>query len=578
MLSERSLQEKIKAGRSKATGVRARSKAAANSRPMTAPAGILTPPYHSQEENSPSASDEVTSFDLDAPLSTPLVVDEEAAKMKAKVDGYIAKKVDAERNRRLRSNEGQMNRKQLVSLKKRLRKEAQLKFGVNTKSDSSHPAASLDDSMAPTTQRALVFDDDVQPKPEAMPLYQYNDEQCESHHLSDGAPIKFNLGGRSTASPVRTSTPDRSNGSHQASLSFNLDTSVENHAKNSDDGWWAAEEAKWKAELTARRNSDDNNASAANGFEAVSDTNDSPVGNPEEDICLRTQLVVKLPEDEGLGVQLYTPKNLHGVRLTKIVPDGPFGRTRAFEEGDVIVEINGVPLLYAGHAAVFETIRGEMLGNSEMTVTVCSPEELRKLEALVKNDPGSSEPSVAGPSSKKNPSNWLAAVGKFFKPMLDLAIPKKTDNPVGTLKGAPAWWKESRRTNKEAEPNPSGAVASETAGASPEVDIDHTTERAYLIYRADIRDLEAYKAEYMSTTSKLIAKFGGKWLARGGKITKLEGGNDDDMVLQRMVLIEFPSMEHAASFFHSEEYQEARNLRLSIATAELTVLEGMAPM
>ena len=64
----------------------------------------------------------------------------------------------------------------------------------------------------------------------------------------------------------------------------------------------------------------------------------------------------------------------------------------------------------------------------------------------------------------------------------------------------------------------------------------------------------------------------GRWLARGGKITQLEGPAEDELtVLQRMVLIEFKTMDAAKAFFHSEEYQVARVDRLSIATAELTV-------
>jgi uncharacterized protein (DUF1330 family) len=91
-----------------------------------------------------------------------------------------------------------------------------------------------------------------------------------------------------------------------------------------------------------------------------------------------------------------------------------------------------------------------------------------------------------------------------------------------------------------------------------------------------VHDLEAYKADYMSKTTQLITQFGGRWLARGGKITKLEGPEEDELtVLQRMVLIEFQTMDAAKAFFHSEEYQVARVERLSIATAELTVLEGM---
>jgi len=240
------------------------------------------------------------------------------------------------------------------------------------------------------------------------------------------------------------------------------------------------------------------------------------------------------------------------------VPNGPFGRTQAFEEGDVIVEINGVPLLYAGHAAVFQTIRGEMVDNSQMTVTVCSPAELKKLEALVNNDPAPSAAPVPSPSpspSKSNfkNTNWYRGL-KMSMESLSMFSPgsKKADSSAadgkatGGFRGAPAWWGDQFKKKKAASAEnmaeqkaPAAQAAQEAPGTAPVP----TAERAYLIYRADIRDLEAYKAEYMSTTSKLIAKFGGRWLARGGKITQLEGGTEGDMVLQRMVLIEFPSME-----------------------------------
>merc|ERR1712100_353419 len=173
------------------------------------------------------------------------------------------------------------------------------------------------------------------------------------------------------------------------------------------DKWWAAEEAKWKQELASRRNEDASNnrdqhenvafdeTQSNEGYSQVDDELEH-----ENDICLKTQVVSKTPEDQGLGVQLYSPSDEHGVRIRDIVPDGPFGRTNSFNEGDVIVEINGIPLLYAGHESVFETIKNEMISNGEMSVTVCSPGELLKLEALVKNEHDTQEEKPA--ASKAN--------------------------------------------------------------------------------------------------------------------------------------------------------------------------------
>lgn len=557
------LKDSIKAVRSKATGVK----------PHTGPSGIRpkTAPV-----KAPAARKELV-YD-EAPTEEPEVLDlvpSEADKIKTKINAYVTKHFDAERNRRLRSNEGQMNRKQITALKKKLKREAALKFDPESLTKTGK-------SNLPETPVRGASDDD--PRREYTPSVgssqtrpAYNDDQCESAHLTNG-PIRFDLNGARSA-PVGTSTPNRASAIPSETM-YNFDDQQRHHHQQrpqEGDAWWTDEESKWKAELDARRETDELSAAPAPGSPTDS-------GTAEEDICLRTQLVVKRPEDTGLGVQLYTPKNQHGVRLTKIVPDGPFGRTNAFEEGDVIVEINGVPLLYAGHAAVFETVRGEMLNYSEMTVTVCSPVELLKLEALVRSD--STPDTSTGNKLRLTAANlWNAAVPKKWVDAIGsigniFSAKRDSNGNVGTLRGAPSWWKEGSSKRKSRVNQSDTAQQSSTmtdqgeATASAEPD----TERAYLIYRADIRDLEAYKAEYMSTTSRLISKFGGKWLARGGKITQLEGGEPNDMVLQRMVLIEFPSMEHAANFFHSEEYQEARLQRLSIATAELTVLEGMTPM
>lgn len=308
-----------------------------------------------------------------------------------------------------------------------------------------------------------------------------------------------------------------------------------------------------------------------------------PPHNSDDDICLRSQVVSKSPHDRGLGIQLFTPSNGQGVRITKIDPMGPFGRTQAFEDGDVIVEIDGVPLLYGGHAAVLGAIQSAMSSPArQMNVTVCSPAELSKLEALV--DDASDDSSTAGKTSasaaetttppRRTTGGWgkilVESTKKLTKSMSVFALGGKkpatpTDGTTGTLRGAPAWWKDSAKKKPAADNTTpakngptgtgggDGAVARELQyGGEQTFASQHDAividEPAYLIYRADIHDLEAYKQDYMSRTTEIIAKFGGRWLARGGKVTTLEGSSDSNehnTVLQRMVLIEFPSMQAA---------------------------------
>lgn len=324
--------------------------------------------------------------------------------------------------------------------------------------------------------------------------------------------------------------------------------------KSDDDAFWKAEEQRWKAELDARRTDGQQQVPAFDEDHQPQQPQEAE--SAPEDICLRSQLVVKSPHDSGLGIQLYTPPNEQGVRITKIDPFGPFGRTGAFEDGDVIVEVDGTPLLYGGHAAVLAAITEAMRENAEMVVTVCSTSELAKLEALVDVDEDTNEGEQAKP--KPQGTDWMAKLNSTMKSMGSL------------FKIAPS------KPATQQQPKPAEATQAATAGPSS-ADTARYTEPAYLIYRADIRDLEAYRNDYMCKTTELIQKYGGRWLARGGKVEALEGGTSGETVLQRMVLIEFPSMDAAKSFFRSAEYQEARQARLAIATAELTVLEGMRP-
>ena len=94
---------------------------------------------------------------------------------------------------------------------------------------------------------------------------------------------------------------------------------------------------------------------------------------------------------------------------------------------------------------------------------------------------------------------------------------------------------------------------------------------AYIIGRVDVTDWSRY-AEYMQGTPGVIAEFGGRFLARGGEVTTLEGAEETG----RVVILEFPTLEAATQFYHSEEYQRLKGLREGAATAQFVVIEGIA--
>mgnify|MGYP000335801848 CR=1 FL=1 len=93
---------------------------------------------------------------------------------------------------------------------------------------------------------------------------------------------------------------------------------------------------------------------------------------------------------------------------------------------------------------------------------------------------------------------------------------------------------------------------------------------AYVVVRVNVTDMDAYK-EYTKLTPPSIEKYGGKFIARGGEVTTLEG----DEETQRVVLLEFESVEVAKAWYNSPEYQAAKAVRKDAAEAQFIVIEGV---
>jgi len=92
---------------------------------------------------------------------------------------------------------------------------------------------------------------------------------------------------------------------------------------------------------------------------------------------------------------------------------------------------------------------------------------------------------------------------------------------------------------------------------------------AFVLVEIEIHDRELYNS-YTELTPKSIASYQGKFLIRGGETTVLEG----DWQPKRMVLLEFPSVEIANSWWHSEEYSKARAIRQKAASTNMIIIEG----
>ena len=92
--------------------------------------------------------------------------------------------------------------------------------------------------------------------------------------------------------------------------------------------------------------------------------------------------------------------------------------------------------------------------------------------------------------------------------------------------------------------------------------------KGYWIVRGDVTDQEQYKA-YLAANAEPLRKYGGRFLARGGRMETVEGTSR-----ARNAVIEFPSYDAALECWKSAEYQQAIKLRQAVSTLDLIVIEG----
>jgi uncharacterized protein (DUF1330 family) len=93
---------------------------------------------------------------------------------------------------------------------------------------------------------------------------------------------------------------------------------------------------------------------------------------------------------------------------------------------------------------------------------------------------------------------------------------------------------------------------------------------AYVIAEVTITDPPGYDA-YRQMVPATVAKYGGKFVVRGGQLEMLEG----NWAPKRLVVIEFENAERAKQWWASEDYREAKALRQRTAQTNMIVIEGV---
>jgi uncharacterized protein (DUF1330 family) len=92
--------------------------------------------------------------------------------------------------------------------------------------------------------------------------------------------------------------------------------------------------------------------------------------------------------------------------------------------------------------------------------------------------------------------------------------------------------------------------------------------KGYWIVHIEVTDPEGYK-KYVAANGAAFAKYGARFLARGGKHVVKVGA-----AKPRNVVIEFRDYETAIACHDSQEYREAAKLRDAASVADLVIVEG----
>ena len=93
---------------------------------------------------------------------------------------------------------------------------------------------------------------------------------------------------------------------------------------------------------------------------------------------------------------------------------------------------------------------------------------------------------------------------------------------------------------------------------------------AYVIVQVDVTDADKF-GEYRKQVPAMIERFGGKYVVRGGATEAIEG----DWAPPRLVVLEFPSMEKAKTWYNSPEYAPLLKLRHESAKTTMTFVQGV---
>jgi len=93
---------------------------------------------------------------------------------------------------------------------------------------------------------------------------------------------------------------------------------------------------------------------------------------------------------------------------------------------------------------------------------------------------------------------------------------------------------------------------------------------AYIIATIEVTDPEKFEV-YRGQVPATIEKHGGRYLARGGEVSVVEG----DQPERRTVVLEFESLEKAKGWYYSDDYAGPKELRIASTISNVMIVDGV---
>ena len=94
--------------------------------------------------------------------------------------------------------------------------------------------------------------------------------------------------------------------------------------------------------------------------------------------------------------------------------------------------------------------------------------------------------------------------------------------------------------------------------------------KTYLIAHIEVTNPELME-KYRAQVPKIVTKYQGKYLVRGGESKVIEG----NYFTHRIVLLEFPDRKCADDFYNSEDYAPLKELRMQAGNNSSVIVEGI---